>query len=119
LALAREEAIFGAMNEGRTGCAVCGAAPTGSAGLSRVIIQGRALWLCLDHATTVAVAMPETFEQMRALFAVPAAQAAGAHSKTDRRSPIDRRRRDDRRVFPPRSEGRRMAYGRRATDPVD
>jgi hypothetical protein len=110
------------MNEGRTGCAVCGAAPTGSTGLSRVIIQGRALWLCLDHATTVAVAMPETFEQMRALFVQPAAGDEGLQridSMVDRRSPIDRRRRDDRRVFPPRSEGRRMAYGRRATDPIE
>ena len=104
------------MNEGRTGCAVCGAAPTGSTGLSRVIMQGRALWLCLDHATTVAVAMPETFDQMRALFAKPAGHIDAA---ADRRSPIDRRRRDDRRVFPPRLEGRRMSYGRRATDPLD
>jgi hypothetical protein len=109
------------MNDGTAGCAVCGAAPTGSTGLSRVIIQGRALWLCLDHATTVAVAMPETFEQMRALFVQPAAGDDGParNATSDRRSPIDRRRRDDRRVFPPRSEGRRMSYGRRASDPVD
>jgi hypothetical protein len=109
------------MNDGTAGCAVCGAAPTGSTGLSRVIIQGRALWLCLDHATTVAVAMPETFEQMRALFVQPAAGDDGParDATSDRRSPIDRRRRDDRRVFPPRSEGRRMSYGRRASDPVD
>jgi hypothetical protein len=79
-------------------------------------MQGRALWLCLDHATTVAVAMPETFDQMRALFAKPAGDIDAA---ADRRSPIDRRRRDDRRVFPPRLEGRRMSYGRRATDPLD
>ena len=103
---------------------MCGAVPTGSTGLSRVIIQGRALWLCLDHATTVAVAMPETFEQMRALFVQPttAATESGlvrADAMVDQRSPIDRRRRDDRRVFPPRSEGRRMTYGRRASDPLD
>lgn len=109
------------MNEGTTGCAVCGTGPTGSTGLARVIIQGRALWLCLDHATTVAVAMPETFEQMRALFVQPDAADDGLRrdSMIERRSPIDRRRRDDRRVFPPRSEGRRMSYGRRATDPID
>jgi hypothetical protein len=83
-----------------------------------VIIQGRALWLCLDHATTVAVAMPETFDQMRALFVQPAGQSS-VDAAADRRSPIDRRRRDDRRVFPPRLEGRRMSYGRRATDPLD
>lgn len=110
------------MNEGTKGCAVCGASPTGSTGLSRAIIQGRALWLCLDHATTVAIEMPETFEQMRALFVQPAAGDEGfarTDSMIDRRSPIDRRRREDRRVFPPRVEGRRMTYGRRATDPID
>lgn len=109
------------MNQATNGCAVCGASAPGATGMSRVIIQGRALWLCLDHATTVAVAMPETFEQMRALFVQPAAADDGIArgSMADRRSPIDRRRRDDRRVFPPRAEGRRMAYGRRATDPID
>jgi hypothetical protein len=112
------------MNEATNGCAVCGASANAksTAGMSRVIIQGRALWLCLDHATTVAVAMPETFEQMRELFVQPTSAADDGlvrDSLVDRRSPIDRRRRDDRRVFPPRSEGRRMAYGRRASDPID
>ena len=88
---------------------MCGAAPTGSTGLSQVIIQGRALWLCLNHATTVAVAMPETFEQMRALFVEPAAGDEGLlriDSMVDQRSPIDRRRRDDRRAHRSRSSAR-------------
>jgi hypothetical protein len=37
----------------------------------------------------------------------------------ERRSPIPRRTEDDRRAFPPRPEGRRRGYGRRASDPTD
>lgn len=110
------------MREAPKDCAVCGAGEASGAGMSRVIIEGRALWLCLDHATAVAVAMPRTFEQMRALFVQPAATDDGARRAApiiDRRSPIDRRRSDDRRAFPPRPEGRRTGYGRRANDPID
>jgi hypothetical protein len=92
--------------------------------MARVVIQGRALCLCRAHAGTVAAAMPETFEEMRALFvglprnAPPSASSATA-TATERRSPISRRNPDERRVFPPRPEGRRLGGGRRATDPVD
>ncbi|AUX26171.1 uncharacterized protein SOCEGT47_067320 [Sorangium cellulosum] len=87
--------------------------------MARVVIQGRALCLCRTHAATVAAAMPETFEEMRALFVGvrqgdPPAQGEVA---VDRRSPIPRRSPEDRRVFPPRPEGRRLGGGRRATDP--
>jgi hypothetical protein len=90
--------------------------------MSRVIIEGRAIALCLDHATTVAIAMPATFEEMRALFGrgVPAPSNPGRTDvAVERRSPISRRIPEDRRVFPPRIEGRRMGFGRRSTDPVD
>jgi hypothetical protein len=60
---------------------------------------------------------------MRALFVRAAAAPPGNLGRTDvvmeRRSPIDRRVPDDRRIFPPRIEGRRMGFGRRSTDPVD
>lgn len=102
-------------------CAVCGAVMEDGNGMPRVIIEGRALSLCLDHAATVAIAMPTTFEEMRELFvqsSVSEELSSGA-SFSERRSPIDRRASDDRRVFPPRAEGRRMTFGRRSSDPAD
>lgn len=83
--------------------------------MSRVVVQGRMLALCRDHAATVVAEMPETFDDLRALF-VGAGVDLGGHA-AERRSPIDRRAREDRRVFPPRPEGRRMGGGRRAGDP--
>ncbi|WP_437657726.1 hypothetical protein [Sorangium sp. So ce1182] len=92
--------------------------------MARVVIQGRSLSLCRSHAATVAAAMPETFEEMRALFVGlqrVALQRVGLSAQGDpsieRRSPIARRSPEDRRVFPPRPEGRRLGGGRRATDP--
>ncbi|WP_441290915.1 hypothetical protein ACSRUE_10705 [Sorangium sp. KYC3313] len=94
--------------------------------MARVVIQGRSLSLCRTHAATVAAAMPETFEEMRALFvglqraaqpAQRAAQPAQRDPSIERRSPIPRRNPEDRRVFPPRPEGRRLGAGRRASDP--
>ena len=93
------------MGEGT--CAVCGAAEAN--GLSRVVIEGRCLELCRSHAASVVAAMPETFEELRALFI----------DGSERRSPLDRRAAEDRRVFPPRFEGRRMGTGRRAADPQE
>ncbi|HVY48610.1 MAG TPA: hypothetical protein VHB21_22135 [Minicystis sp.] len=90
--------------------------------MSRVVVEGRTLELCRAHAATVAVAMPETFEELRALFVgatldVDLMIRLGA--MTERRSPIARRQDEDRRVFPPRAEGRRLGGGRRASDPGD
>jgi len=85
-------------------------------------MEGRPISLCRDHARTVAVARPATIEELRALF-VGAAIDIGAMIASglmvERRSPISRRASEDRRAFPPRPEGRRHGYGRRATDPVD
>ncbi|MGK3999530.1 hypothetical protein [Sorangium sp. So ce1024] len=86
--------------------------------MARVVIQGRSLSLCRSHAATVAAAMPETFEEMRALFVgLQRGQQAQSDAFVERRSPIQRRSPEDRRVFPPRPEGRRLGGGRRATDP--
>ncbi|APR84492.1 Hypothetical protein A7982_09841 [Minicystis rosea] len=84
--------------------------------MSKVVIEGRALTLCGSHAAVVVSAMPETFEDLRAIF-VGAGVDLGDRVALDRRSPIDRRGLEDRRAFPPRPEGRRMGGGRRATDP--
>ncbi|HEY3593103.1 MAG TPA: hypothetical protein VGL13_04495 [Polyangiaceae bacterium] len=93
------------------GCLVCasqGRKATPPSRLSRVTIQARTIVLCRDHASHVAVHMPKTWEELRALFTLP----------PDRRSPIPRRvDPDDRRVFPPRPEGRRRSFGRRNIDP--
>jgi hypothetical protein len=95
--------------------------------MSRVVIEGRALCLCRPHAATVVTEMPSTFDEMRALF-VGVGPRAGTPERVpdrpnlpieERRSPITRRNLDDRRVFPPRIEGRRASGGRRANDPVD
>lgn len=91
-------------------CAAC-RTPTPSSKLSRVVIEGRTVCLCREHATLVVANMPRTYAELRALFLEP--NAAGTPS---RRSLIERRGADDRRMFPPRPEGRRMAGGRRSTD---
>jgi hypothetical protein len=90
-------------------CATCGRTFP-SAKLSRVIIEAHTILLCKEHATIVARAMPKTFEHLRRLFLEPETGATPA-----RRSLIERRGVDDRRVFPPRPEGRRMG-GRRKED---
>ncbi|MEZ4294139.1 MAG: hypothetical protein R3B70_04115 [Polyangiaceae bacterium] len=103
-------------------CAVCGASSATGVRMSRLVMEGRPLLLCRDHATVVAAARPATFEDMRALF-VGAAIDMEAMIRTglmvERRSPIPRRMAEDRRAFPPRPEGRRRGYGRRVTDPAD
>ena len=96
-------------------CAVCESRES-IAAMSRVVIEGRSLLLCRAHATVVLAEMPETFDEMRALFV----GVMGERDPTlERRSPLPRRDPEDRRVFPPRLEGRRMSNGRRATDPAD
>jgi hypothetical protein len=78
--------------------------------ISRVTIQARSVVLCREHAGVVAIKMPKTWDDLRAIFALP----------PERRSPIPRRvEADDRRVFPPRPEGRRTSFGRRKADPLD
>lgn len=103
-------------------CVVCGAPMLSGNKVSRLVMEGRPLVLCRDHAAVVAAARPATFEEMRTLF-VGARIDIEAMIRTglmvERRSPIPRRTEDDRRAFPPRPEGRRHGFGRRASDPID
>jgi hypothetical protein len=103
-------------------CAVCGAGEPDGVAMSRVVIEGRALCLCRDHATTVVAARPETFDELRSLFMGAAADVSALlrlDTVVERRSPIARRAAEDRRAFPPRPEGRRANGGRRWSDPID
>ncbi len=93
-------------------CAVCGEQSFTDGGLSRLFIEGCSLVLCRVHAGVVASAMPRTMDETRALFV-----GFGSTREGERRSPIRRRDPEDRRVFPPRPEGRRMSNGRRSSDP--
>lgn len=92
-------------------CAAC-LDPLPHSKLCRVVIDGRVIALCRTHAARVAAARPESFDEMRALFK----EVVTDEAPLARRSVIDRRRVDDRRVFPPRPEGRRLEAGRRRTD---
>lgn len=106
------------MNERSSCCAVCGSKETTGSRMSRVVIEGRSLELCRSHTATVVAAMPETFEDLRVLFVgLPSLTAAPSPRRDERRSPIDRRNDENRRIFPPRAEGRRRGEGRRVGDP--
>ena len=103
-------------------CAVCGSSKLNGAKISRLVMEGRPIPLCRDHASVVATARPASFEELRALFVGAAIdiEAMIRHGlMTERRSPISRRQAEDRRAFPPRPEGRRRGFGRRASDPLD
>ena len=106
------------MAELHEGCAVCGGPASPGVRMSKVVIEGRTFGLCRDHAATVVAAMPATFDELRALF-VGVGKRTGVELAASRRSPLERRGAEDRRVFPPRPEGRRRAGGRRAGDPLD
>jgi hypothetical protein len=76
--------------------------------MSRVTVEARSLALCREHAGQVAIHMPKTWEDLRTLFA----------TGVEPRSPLPRRDEyENRRVFPPRPEGRRLSFGRRQNDP--
>ena len=62
--------------------------------------------LCDEHATVVSDPSSSSLEVLRELFR----EKDGKRSLLDRRSPLDRR------LFPPRPEGRRLRTGRREKD---
>jgi hypothetical protein len=76
--------------------------------LRRVAVEGRIVALCEPHASAVMGAETRSLEVLRDLFREP----EGRRSFVDRRSPLDRR------LFPPRPEGRRATGGRRNEDEV-
>lgn len=94
-------------------CEVCASmsdTPARPAGkVRRILVDTRIVSLCEHHARLVTDAGVDTIPELRALFTEP----NGKRSRLPRRAPLDRR------VFPPRPEGRRRNNGRRATDPKD
>src|SRR5882672_1169047 len=74
--------------------------------LRRVAVEGRIVALCDSHASAVMEAETKSLDVLRELFQEP----EGRRSFVDRRSPLDRR------LFPPRPEGRRASGGRRDED---
>jgi len=93
-------------------CEVCAHLAGNDAGtknpgrLRRVAVDGRIVALCETHAALVTGTDANSVVVLRNLFH----EASGKRSLIDRRSPLDRR------LFPPRPEGRRMASGRRGED---
>jgi hypothetical protein len=71
-----------------------------------VLVEARVIALCGAHYKTVTQAKAKTLAEVNALFA----ESDGQRSLLSRRAPVDRR------VFPPRPEGRRRSDGRRDVD---
>jgi hypothetical protein len=72
----------------------------------RLLLGDRIVALCALHGPELRRRGASTLDELRAQFQEP----EGERSLVERRTPIDRR------VFPPRSEGRRGSGGRRASD---
>jgi hypothetical protein len=73
-----------------------------------VLVEDRVVALCAEHAAELQAADPQSIDEFRALF----------RDSGERRSLVERRGPLDRRVFPPRPEGRRRGDGRRDHDEV-
>jgi hypothetical protein len=84
-------------------CEICGAAASAASSLTDGM---RRILLCGTHAQSARAAGAASIEAVRALFV----EADG------RRALLARRATHERRLFPPRPEGRRLARGRRKTD---
>ena len=89
-----------------TPCIACTSSPR--AADKRVRLGGRSLPLCAEHAARAASARVRTLDELAKLLASPGER----RSALPRRAPAA----EDRRVLPPRPEGRRRSEGRRATD---
>ena len=83
--------------------------PSQSGRIRRILIGERIIALCDEHAAEAQMNDPQNVDEMRELFSEP----------EGRRSLLPRRAVLDRRVFPPRPEGRRRGDGRRASDPAE
>ena len=94
-------------------CEVCSSLPAETlpkgrrrARLRNVLIESRVLVLCDAHAAELIGTDIESIEGLRQHFR----ENEGRRSLITRRAPLDRR------MFPPRPEGRRAACGRRTDD---
>jgi hypothetical protein len=93
-------------------CEVCAGLELGSSSapargrLRRVLVEDRLVSLCELHGVLFRASGKTTLAELFALFVEP----VGQRSLLARRAPLDRR------MFPPRPEGRRMNGGRRQTD---
>lgn len=74
-----------------------------------VLVGRRIVSLCDAHARELRASGADDVEQLAALFSEP----GGRRSLIGRRAPLDRR------VFPPRPEGRRCSAGRRHDDAAE
>jgi hypothetical protein len=83
-------------------CEICGAAAVAASSLEDGL---RRILLCRPHAESAHAAGAASVEAVRALFV-----------ESDGRRALLARRATERRLFPPRPEGRRLARGRRKTD---
>jgi hypothetical protein len=85
----------------RSLCEICGAG-----GVTALELERRRVLLCRAHAGQVLSAELRSIDELRRLFV----------EQDGRRALLARRARDERRMFPPRPEGRRRSEGRRQTD---
>jgi hypothetical protein len=88
-----------------TPCEICPGSGQPGAETEACMVGERLLWLCPEHRARVEAA--SSSDALRALFR----EADGQRSLLPRRA-------EDRRVFPPRPEGRRRGSGRRRADPI-
>ena len=88
-------------------CEVCTALGAQSEGRRQhVLVEQRLLTLCPAHARVVKLSGADSLEAVRALFR----EVTGHRSARRGSAELDRR------AFPPRPEGRRLARGRRFSD---
>jgi hypothetical protein len=85
-------------------CAICGFGGAGA--LTRIVVEGRELWLCPGHASELPQPLPGTLDELRACFGFVA---------------IERRAGKDRRASKPAPKAalereRRKSRGRRSSD---
>ena len=79
---------------------------TGSSRIRSLLVGGRLVRLCELHAQTLRMRNPNSVDEIREILK----ETDGSRSLVARRSAVNRR------VFPPRLEGRRLNAGRRSTD---
>lgn len=87
-------------------CEVCSVAGVEQPSSAQFVSSERCVWLCEAHAEVARLEGVTTLDELRSLFREPRGQ----------RCVLPRRADEERRVFPPRPEGRRRGPGRRRAD---